>query len=221
MKCERCNAKISGNKKDCPLCGYPLVMDGPGKEAVFPVVKLGSKKEKLFFNLVTLVLFSASVICFLINLVITGTVFWSLFVIAGAACLWTSLFLALRARRHIPKAIFWQVVLVAALAVLWDFATDYRGWSITFVIPLIFIGAIVVIRIVSRVLKLSMYDYVIYLVVNGILGIIPLIFILTDSLMTPIPSVICVAISAISLAALFIFDRKSMIEEIQRRTHIK
>lgn len=221
MKCERCNATISGNKKECPLCNHVLVTDGPNIDSVFPIVKLRSKREKFIFNLVSLVLFSGSVICFLINLVITGTVFWSLFVIAGAVCLWISLFLALRARRHIPKAVFWQVMLVAVLAVLWDFATDFRGWSITFVIPIIFIGAIVIIRLVSRILKLSMYDYIIYLIANGVLGIIPLIFILTGVLITPIPSVICVAISAISLAVLFIFDKKSMIDEIQRRTHIK
>lgn len=220
MKCERCNATITGRNKDCPLCGYPLVSSDTNMDSVFPVVKLRSKKEKFFFNLMTLILFSVSVICFLINLVITGTVFWSLFVIAGAVCFWISLFLALRARRHIPKAIFWQVLLISVLAVLWDFATSFRGWSITFVIPIIFIGAIVVIRLVSRILKLSMYDYVFYLIINGILGIIPLIFILTDILITPIPSVICIAVSAISLAALFIFDRKEMFDEIQRRTHI-
>lgn len=220
MKCKRCNSIISTNHKTCPLCQNDLIKDGTDAENVFPVVKLGSKKEKIFINLMTLSLFSASVICVMMNISFFNEVFWSLFVVAGAACLWTSLVIAFRVRRHLPQAIFWEVLLIAGFAVIWDIGTGSYGWSINYVIPIIFSGAIIVIWLVSTILKMAFNDYIVYLIVNGVLGIIPLIFILTHMIDVVVPSMICVSVSLIALAALFVFDRQQLIEEIHRRTHI-
>ena len=220
MRCKRCNANISGKNKTCPLCQNQMIDDGQNSNSVFPVIKIGSKKEKLFINIITLFLFSSSTLCVMLNITITSDVLWSPFVVAGAACLWVSLMLALKSRRHLPRAIFWEVLLIAVLAGIWDASTGFYGWSIAYVIPILFSGAIVMIRILASILKMAINDYIVYLIINGILGIIPLIFILTDILPVVIPSMICVSISLISLGILFIFDRRDLIEELQRRAHI-
>ena len=178
------------------------------------------KKEKLFINFVTLFLFASSTLCVMLYITFTKDVLWSPFVVAGAACLWVSLLLALKSRRHLPRAIFWEVLLIAVLATLWDASTGFYAWSISFVIPILFSGAIVMTRILASILKMAINDYIVYLIINGILGIIPLIFILTGMVTVVIPSMICVSISLISLAILFIFDRHDLIEEVQRRAHI-
>lgn len=220
MRCERCNAEISVSGKTCPLCHNELVQSDSNAESVFPIIRIGSKREKLFVNIVTLVLFASSIVCVMMNLALFPRVAWSLFVVGGAVCLWSSLILALKARRHLPKAIFWEVVFVAALAVIWDALTGWHGWSLDFIIPLLFSGAIVIIGIVSFILKLALNDYIVYIISNGILGMIPLIFILTGTLNVVVPSMICVCISLISIGILFIFERDRFLEELQRRTHI-
>lgn len=220
MECKRCNANISVKNKTCPLCGNRMTDDGRNRDNVFPVIKTRSKKEQLFINVMTLVLFSGSVLCVMLNIAISTEFLWSLFVVAGALCLWVSLVVALKVKRHLPRAIFWVVLLIAFLAGAWDVSTGSHGWSLDYVIPILFSAAIIMIRLISGVLKMAMSDYVVYLIINGLLGIIPFIFVLTGILNTVIPSIICTSISIISLGILFIFDRRQMIDEIHRRTHI-
>lgn len=220
MKCNRCNANISGKNKTCPICQNELVYDGRNREDVFPVIRIGSRKQKLFMNVVSLVLLSASVFCVMLNISVFPDVLWSPFVVAGAFCFWATLSLALKSRKHLPRAIFWEVLFIAVLAAIWDVSTGSHGWSIDYVIPILFTGAIITTRIVATILKMAINDYIVYLIINGVLGIIPLIFILTHILNVTIPSMICVSICAISLGMLFIFDRRQLMEEIYRRTHI-
>ena len=220
MKCERCNAYVSGKNKTCPLCQNKMIDTGENQESVFPPIQLASKKEKLFIKILSLILFAGTVFCVMANLTINPEVIWSPFVAGGALCLWLTLILALKSRRHIPKAIFWIILFIAALAVIWDFSTGFHKWSIDYIIPILFSGAIIIIAVVATILKIAINDYIVYILSNSILGIIPLVFILTGILNVTIPSMICVSFSIISLAGLFIFDRYRLVDELKRRTHI-
>ena len=58
-------------------------------------------------------------------------------------------------------------------------------------------------------------DYLIYFVMDAVFGIVPVIFLLVGIIDIPLPTVICVTGSIISLASLWVFSGKSLWEELK------
>ena len=101
-----------------------------------------------------------------------------------------------------------------------DYFTGRHGWSITFVIPIIFTLAMIVMYMLSKILHLQTGEYIIYLLLDALFGIIPILFLVTDSVKYTIPSFICIMVSLSSVTALIIFEGRTMFSELKRRLHI-
>lgn len=220
LSCENCKVIIKGEHKICPLCGgIPRESDGVTEE-VFPHYPTIYQEFNIFIRLMILISISAVIISFAVNAIFTKESRWSLLVAAGILCMWVSLFFIIRKKNNIPKTIVWQVVLIGILSVLWDRSMGWLGWSIDYVIPSVCVGAIVVMAIAAKLLKIGVRDLIIYLFIDGLFGFIPIIFILTGTVNVMYPSVICVAASAISLSALILFEGDNMKAELNKRMHI-
>jgi hypothetical protein len=155
-----------------------------------------------------------------VNCLLPRSGFWSLFVFGGVACLWLSLMVAIRKRHNILKNLSYQVTIISLLSVLWDIFTGWRGWSVDYVIPIAFVSVMAATTILARILNLPAETYIIYSVLLIVYGIIPAVFILSGLGAVTWPSLICVAASLLSLAALLIFEGRNMTEELKRRLHL-
>jgi hypothetical protein len=113
----------------------------------------------------------------------------------------------------------WQVTVVTALSVFWDWQTGWRGWSIDYLIPIIYVAAELVMYITARIMKLSVRDYITYAMLDALFGILPIIFILFGWVKELYPSVICVTVSVIFLSAIFIFQGEDIKNEWNKRMH--
>lgn len=220
QKCDNCRISLKGNYEVCPLCGGILVDNEKKSEEVFPTLPTIFQEFNFFLRIIILISIAAIVISFAINLIFTKESRWSLLVAAIIACMWLSLFFIIRKKNNIPKTIVWQVVLIIILSVLWDWSIGWRGWSIDFVIPIICFGAMVVMAIAAKILKIGVRDLLVYLFIDIIFGFIPIIFIITGVLSVSFPSVICVATSAISLSALILFQGDNMRAELRKKMHV-
>jgi hypothetical protein len=220
LSCDNCKVSLKGNYEVCPLCGGILQDNGDIKEEVFPNIPTIFQEFNIFIRILLLVSIAAIVISFAINLIFTKDSRWSLIVAAGIACMWVSLFFIIRKKNNIPKTIVWQVVLIGILSVLWDWSIGWIGWSLNFVIPAICFGAMIVMAIAAKILKIGVRDLIVYLFIDIIFGFIPIIFLLTGALNVIFPSVICVATSAISLSALILFQGDNMKAELKKKMHI-
>ena len=89
-----------------------------------------------------------------------------------------------------------------------------------YVLPFLCIGAIISTCVLAYFLKLHTSEYILYLILDAILGLIPLIFLLKHKVSILYPSAISVSISIIVFGGLFIFRRDLFFSEIQRRTHL-
>jgi hypothetical protein len=220
LTCDNCKVSLKGNYEVCPLCGGIVHGDGEETEEVFPNLPTIFQEFNFFIRLMILLSIVAIVASFAVNMIFTRESRWS-FIVAGAVgCLWLSMFFIIRKKSNIPKTILWQVVLIGILSVLWDRSMGWLGWSIDFVIPGICVGAMIVMAISAKILKIGVRDLIIYFFVDAIFGFIPIIFILFGGLHVVFPSVICVAASAISLSALIIFEGDNMKTELNKRMHI-
>ncbi len=87
-------------------------------------------------------------------------------------------------------------------------------------IPTICVGAMIVMAVAAKILKIGVSDLIIYLLVDGIFGFVPVIFLILGQVDVGYPSVICVACSAINLLALIVFEGDNMKNELKKRMHI-
>lgn len=218
--CDKCKLKIAGKRKYCPLCQNLLSGSDEDQEEVFPHITTLYRRYTVFFRIMIFVSVAAAVISVLLNMLIPSRRAWSFFVVIGIGCMWVSLYTAINKRNNIPKNITYQVCIVAVVVMIWDYITGRNGWSIDYVIPIMCIVAMVFLAVISKIMKMEVEDYILYLIIGGIFGILPVIFIATGKLRVLYPSMICVAASIISLTALIVFYGPSMSAELKRRLHM-
>lgn len=221
LHCKHCNVALPGEPLRCPLCQNPpsgIPDDSGSKFPSLPPSRLSANKTLLVWIAFGTICVAA--ICASINLIYPTGGWWSLFVAIGIISLWVDFSLMLKKRKNLPKSILWQVVAISGIAFLWDLFTGYRGWSLDYVLPILCTCAMVAMTVIARIRKLSIQDYILYLVVDCILGIVSLALILTGVTRIVIPSAICFGSSIIFLAFLFIFEGKALIAEMQRRMHL-
>jgi hypothetical protein len=220
QKCDNCQVLLKGDHPVCPLCGG-IIPESDEKEAdVFPHIPTIYQEFNIFIRLMILISIAGIIISFAINIIFTRESSWSLLVAASILCMWISLFFIIRKKNNIPKTILWQVAIIGIFSVVWDWSMGWRGWSIDYVIPSICVGAMIVMAIAAKLLKIGVRDLIVYFFVDGIFGFIPIIFLLFGGLTVIVPSVICVASSAISLSALVLFEGDNMKAELNKRMHI-
>lgn len=218
--CEKCKVNITGKRTICPLCHQALTGDDNGQKEVFPYIPSIFKQHSLMFRWALFFSVISAVICVTINLAIPKGGMWSLFVVGGIICLWISLTITICKRKNLIKTILYQVVTLSILSILWDHLTSWRGWSLDFVVPIICVSAMIAMGIITKVMKLEIQDYIIYLVIDSLFGIIPIIFLLLNMINIIIPTLICIGLSIISLSALLIFEGQNMKLELKKRLHL-
>ncbi len=218
-RCEKCKVTVAGPQEECPLCQGPLLPGEPGRE-VFPDIPTVYSQHSLFFKILLFLSIVAGVVSLAVNWMIPQSGIWSLMVVAGIGCAWLTIITAVFKRKNLLKNMTYQVVLISLLAAGWDFLTGWRGWSIDYVIPILCMSAMVAMSVIAKVNHLKLSECAIYFVLDGVFGIVPLVFILTKCLHVIYPSMICVAGSVISLAALLVFEGKNMLNEMKKRLHV-
>lgn len=216
--CEKCNVDVTGKRENCPLCQSQLErIDDQQSIDIFKPVQTVYHQYAMFFKIFLFATIAASVVSVAVNMLLPETGLWSIFVVGGLFCVWVSLFIAVRKRRNIPKGLIYQVVIISVFCVIWDLATGWRGWSIDYVFPIMCIATMITIAILAKVLEWKIEHIMVYFIIDSIFGIVPLIFFLTGMLTVPYPSIICVAGSIISIAAIVIFNGGNILSELRRR----
>lgn len=216
--CAKCGVHIRGHGERCVLCGNSLP-ESNNEEEVFPAVPPYYEK-RLAMRIMIFISLSSIIASFAIRMIFPSDFNWPIFVLFGIASAWLSLAVILRKGKNIPKMIFWQATVIPLLAVFWDWQTGWRGWSLNYLIPIIYVAAEIVMYVTAKIMKLSVRDYITYAFLDAIFGIIPVLFILLKWVDTLFPSIICVAICIILLLAIFIFQGENIRKELNKKMHI-
>ncbi|MHC1746873.1 MAG: DUF6320 domain-containing protein [Cellulosilyticaceae bacterium] len=211
---------IQGTRSSCPLCQSELVTQSSQEDALFPVLPPMKHPDYLILKIMAFISIIIAIVCIFINVMLPTQVRWSLFIVVTLACAWISLAVAIFKHKNILKYLLYQSVIITIFSVFIDILTGWYSWSITFVVPSIFTLAMLVMFILSKVLHLHTGDYMIYLLLDALFCIIPIIFVLNNLVITNLPSIICIFTSIISLTAIIIFEGQKMYSELNRRFHV-
>ena len=218
-KCYKCDCIINSNVPKCPLCKSNIEDDNKD-ESVFPIIPNMYAKHTLVLKLLLFISIFGCVICFFINYIINKKIGWSWFVIAGIFSFWVTFITGIKRRHHFMRLLFAEVILLLVASILWDYFTGWHFWSVTYVLPFLCISYVTVLFFLRIFLKNIFRDYVIYIYVNSLIGLVPLYFILRNLLVVRWPSIVCIIFSIFSILALAIFNHRQMKNELERRLHI-
>lgn len=220
QRCPNCKVNIAGDKVCCPLCHGSLIGCAEPQTEVFPYIKKPRFKPNFVLRLLALIAIIISTICVFINTQFAPHIWWSLFVIAGAVCVWIACAISIIYRNDIAQNIGWQVILIPVLSVFWDYATNWKGWSIDFVLPCVCITGMITLLVIALFFKIKVQTFVFTLIRTCFVGLIPLVLYILGKIDIIYPSFICSGISIIIISWLLLFRFKTMISEINRRFHI-
>lgn len=216
--CKLCKVSVYGMVSRCPLCQGALT--GEGVPSPFPPVQRDTRAQRLFFRLLIFISIAAALVCVLVNALLPRTGAWSVFVVAGIACLWLSAGVAMRKRRSLLKNISWQAILLSALAIIWDICTHWHAWSVNFVVPCVFLATMLLTPLLARLLRMPSNAYLVYFCLVFSFGLIPAVFLLSGLVTIPLPSFLSVGVSVLSLLALCVFGGRAIAAELHRRFHL-
>lgn len=216
--CDKCNIDVRGSFKRCPLCQH--ILTGENTPDEFPAVQSFYEKYKNIVKFAILITSSISIISIAVNILIPQSGKWSLFVLFGVICFWITATVCMKKRRVISQNISAEAVIISILCVIWDAFTGWHGWSVDYVIPIIFSWAMLGLFIATKILKIRMPDYVFSFVICIFFGIAPLILCLAGVTKILIPSVICIALSIMSFITLLLYDGRELWLTLSKKFHI-
>ena len=219
--CKKCKVFIAGSRSECPLCQNPISDEAKEKdEDKFP--KIPNKKSKLKFvwNLFMLITISMLIISVIVNYQVPHKSFWSKFVVVGVITSWVCVYIALKKYRNILKCLLYETIAVTCFILFWDYYTGRMGWSINFVIPIIFSLVIFTMGLLSKVLKIDAEEHIVYLVSLVLFGMIPGVLLWMGKVKVELPSMICSGISTIAFFSALLFEGKKMWIEFTKRLHM-
>lgn len=217
--CKHCKVYIRGNKENCPLCANSLQNSDDNGDEIFPYIPPMYERH-LVIRIMAFISVASLVISFAVYNIFPTSVNWPMFVVFGLISMWLSLILVIRKRYNITKNIMWQVLIVSLLSVFWDWKTGWRGWSLEYIIPIICVVTMFVMYVVAKAMKLSVLDYIAYLLLDGLFGIVPVLFIVFNWIKILYPSILCVSVSIIFLSAILIFQGENIKLELKKMLHI-
>ncbi len=179
--------------------------------------EIQQKEDRKVMQTFSFLCIVVAVVCGMLNYLTLETLNWFWFAAAGCFCGWLVVFVAYAKRRNILKNETWQLLIITVLCILWDHFTGWRGWSLDFVFPFGSLAVLGSVPVIARVNHLESEEYLYYFMQAAMIGCVPLIFLWTDLVHYKIPSVVCVGISFLVLAGLFIFQKKNMTREFHKK----
>jgi len=218
--CEKCGVHVLGTLRNCPLCQGTLSGAADPAEDVYPDIPLSGRLHAPLLRLLILLSVAAAAACGAVLLCAPRHGWAALAVLAGLGSGWLTVGIALQKRKKPFKAVFWQVCCLSLLAVAWDWGTGFRGWSLDFVLPILWACTMLAVAVIARLLRFQPQDYLVYLVMNILLGLLPLLLLLCGVLRVVYPAAVCVAVSLVLLAILALFEGPALREELLRRLHL-
>ena len=179
--------------------------------------EIQQKEDRKVMQTFSFLCIVVAVVCGMLNYLTLEMLNWFWFAAAGCFCGWLVVFVAYAKRRNILKNEAWQLLIITILCILWDHFTGWRGWSLDFVFPFGSLAVLGSVPVIARVNHLESEEYLYYFMQAAMIGCVPLILLWTDLVHYKIPSVVCVGISFLVLAGLFIFQKKNMTREFHKK----
>lgn len=189
------------------------------KEDRYPDTAKEKKIVHKSFQWFTFICVAVAVVANVLNWVAFPSSWWGKYVLVGAACAWLVTGTGLAKRRNPLKNAVWQMILLSVLLILWDLLTGWKGWSVNYGVPLVITATMIFLTVITALLHLTSESYMIYFLMTCLAGLVPWILAMVEILPVKVPAAVSGTVSILILAALVIFQRQAVIEELKKKFH--
>lgn len=220
LYCEKCKVSIRTDHKCCPLCYGGLNGSAREEDAIFPNIPIQKKRQISFLSMLTFCCVLAFIFSYIVNHFVRPENKWFHYVTGGAIFLWIVVVWGKTKRRNLLKNTIGQIVIIGFGVGICDFLIGWKGWSINYALPILISIALIFNVAITLVRKLPTSEYMIYLLLNGIIGLLPWLLIQIHIVKFILPSMICSGLAMILLAGLLIFQWNHVIHELVKKFHL-
>ncbi|MEG0911213.1 MAG: DUF6320 domain-containing protein [Ruthenibacterium sp.] len=214
--CSACHVKIITPTQRCPLCGGPVTADSTVNRAVYPAFQ-----NKANYHFIKRLLLFLSIVlgatCVLVNYLTPIKFWWWTIAVTALVYAWIAVPHAMRRGGNAGGKILMQVVCATAAVILLDFETGYSGWSVSYVLPVIFCVGSVALVLVILCNRTNWAGYVLYQAIFAVFGFVPLILYFTGISSSLIAALIPSLLAFASIMAMLVFGDRSIKNEFRRR----
>lgn len=189
------------------------------EENDFPGYKDGPKRTgRRFFQAFSFSCIAVTVICLIVNYLISHDISWFGYVAAGCFCTWLTVAVAFKKRRNPLKSVMWQLIILSVIGVLWDVFTGWYGWSVDFLLPIACVLTLCAMLVISKVRHMERSEYLFYLIQASVLGWISLVVVLWMNILKfEYLALTCAGAIFLFFVGLLIFRRKEVGQELRKK----
>ena len=219
--CKPCDIFVDSPLTRCPLCYMQLTPHNDNPEpASYPDLKSSAVRYNLMLRIFLFLSLTAGIVCLTVNLLANHQYWWSLIVIANILYMWIALGTALKKNLRIGLNIIIQVLSLSALVVLIGSLLDFSKIVFNYVLPGVFMCAMITISIIVIVRRIDIQSFILYFVLMALLGFIPISLMAFDLVTVLWPSLVSALYAGLSLCSLFIFADNATKMELKKRLHL-
>lgn len=217
--CPYCKVHVEGLNLACPLCQSPL--QGEGCPSIWPPI-LKEKKVSLVYKWIQFLIASIIAIAIIIDffaLSSTHRHYTVPTVVVMISVYWLVSYFYLKSH-NLPKIIFFTMLIACADILYLAWFYKFLSLAVNGIIPCILSVVIILDFVLSLIGKEFKKNSLVYIFMNSGIGIITFIMLDIFFQKPPIPWLICLASSVISLLGMVIFREKNVFVEIHKRLHM-
>jgi preprotein translocase subunit SecE len=216
--CSGCKLKIENDVSKCPLCGAATADAAGTSNNDYPAAKQSYRAE-IASKAMLFIAVASSIICIFINNLVKTPIPWSAISTISAFYIYLTVKFLLKKGKNYSVIIMFQVIFISVLIFAIDFLTGNRGWAVDYVVPFLIISGSAAISILSIIQPFKYTEYLIYLLITALLGLIPLAMLISGVTKVFWPNAICVLYSLLTVLGVAFFTGRRFRLEIKKKLH--
>ncbi len=215
-KCENCNVEIEDKKSNCPLCKKAVNSEGVSNNLFYPRYQPIIDKHEPIVSILQKLAVLALVICIVVDLFITKTLGWSLYVVAGVLLCVAVVLRAILKKDGIAQILFRLSFWLTGFLIFIELYTHTWGWGVQYAIPFMWVaiclsfGGVI---LISGYVNFEMFKPLILIIIMSLTSFLLLFFLKCDILW---PTLVALLLSASEFVLTFMFRFKRSIRSLKR-----
>jgi len=197
-----------GNKQCCPLCQGALT--GEPSESPFPVLKKAKMSRFSLFKVSTFTMIVMEIVISALAVLSDRLTGWMSLTMILTLVAWADVWIVQYYRNSPLMLISLESYVSMLICLALDAKYTGLSWSISYVIPILFIFMIALLIIIAKCMRFTLEEYVIYLLFAVLLCLIQLVPVLLHINRHPLLAVVSTGMVLVLAAALIIFHPKDL-----------